>query len=556
MLLDLSLKDFVLVDRSDLALSPGFTALTGETGAGKSILLDALGFLLGGRADTAIVRHGRDKAEVAATFAMNPNLAIWLTEQDFSSEGELQLRRTLDTTGRSRCAINGSPCTASQLRELGEQLLTIHGQHEHQQLLKPASQRALVDDFAKNQTLRTELSAAWKALNLAQSELAAAHAHASNADAQREQLSWELDALQLAAPVAGEWAALEEEHTRLSNSTQLISTLQQVLASLDEAEDALTERSRSLHHSVEQLSKFDPATAALAEPIETAHIHLQEAARGIQQYLKRADADPERLAEVDARVSSLHACARKLKLTPAELPERLVAVSAQFAALNQAQDLNAMQAAVIAAQSAYDAGATRLSASRAAAAKRLSAAVSAAMQDLALSGGQFEARVSPAAPSGTGVDSVEFWVTANLGQPLRLLGKVASGGELARMSLALCVVTAAQNAVPCLIFDEVDSGIGGATADIVGQHLRQLGVSVQVLAVTHLAQVAANAHHHLKVAKHTADGRTLSNVTPLDEPQRVDEIARMLGGEQITVTTRHHAQEMLSTAFHRFRLAA
>ncbi len=551
MLLHLDLKDFVLVDHTSLELQAGFTTLTGETGAGKSILLDALGFLLGNKADAGWVRHGQSKAEVAASFEMNSAIQAWLTEHDFSPESDLQLRRTLDTTGRNRCTINGSQATATQLRELGELLIDIHGQGDHQLLLKPSSQRTLLDGYAQHDALCAAVKATWDALSAAQKALHTAQTQQASLDAQREQLAWVLEELELAKPMAHEWDALEAEHKRLSHSATLLATLQSAVDTLDESEDALAERARMLHHSVLSLSKLDPATAVLAEPLETAYIHLQEASRSIAHYLKTAELDPERLATVEARIALLHGTARKLRVPPAELPQRWMNVQAELQAINASQDIAALKAAHTAAQAAFDAAASQLSASRTRAAQQLSQQVTTTMQALALAGGQFSVHLSPAAPSSQGADAIEFLVTANIGQPLRPLAKVASGGELARMSLALCVVTSSQSAVPTLIFDEVDSGIGGATADIVGQHLRQLGVDVQVLAVTHLPQVAANAHQQLKVSKHITGGTTVSQVISLNAHERADEIARMLGAKHITETSHNHAQALLAAALSR-----
>jgi DNA repair protein RecN (Recombination protein N) len=551
MLLNLDLKDFVLVDQSSLEFQAGFTTLTGETGAGKSILLDALGFLMGGKADASWVRHGRDKAEIAATFEIAAPAQQWLAQNDFAADSELQLRRTLDTTGRNRCSINGSSATATQLRELGELLIDIHGQGDHQLLLKPSSQRALLDSYAKHDTLVYSVKSSWETLSAAQKALHTAQTQQASLDTQREQLAWVFEELSLAKPIADEWEALEAEHKRLSHGATLLTTLQGAIELLDESEDALAERTRTLHHTVANLGKLDPATSTLAEPIETAYIHLQEASRSIAAYLKTADLDPERLATVEARIALLHSTARKLRVPPAELPARLLSVEAELAALNASQDIAALEKTHAQAQQAYQLAASTLSSSRSACAKKLSSLVSDTMQALALTGGQFAVELSNATPSSSGIDAIEFLVTANIGQPLRALAKVASGGELARMSLALCVVTSSQSAVPTLIFDEVDSGIGGATADIVGQHLRSLGVDVQVLAVTHLPQVAANAHQQLKVSKSVLSGTTVSQVSQLSEAQRVDEIARMLGGENVTVTTRYHAQELLTAAFHR-----
>jgi DNA repair protein RecN (Recombination protein N) len=551
MLLNLDLKNFVLVDHSSLELQAGFTALTGETGAGKSILLDALGFLLGGKADINCIRHGTDKAEVSAAFETTPSVQAWLLAHDFSTESELQLRRTLDASGRHRSTINGSSATATQLRDLGDYLIDIHGQGDHQLLLKPNSQRALLDAYAKHDELCLRVKKTWHELTSTQKLLHTAQTQHASLMAQRDQLVWEFDELSIAKPIANEWDELEAEHKRLSHSATLLGTLQNTLEMLDESEDALIERARVIHHTVAGLAKLDSATLALAEPLETAYIHLQEASRSIVAYLKTADLDPERLAIVETRIALLHGTARKLRLTPHELPDRLAQLAVELAALNASQDISALEKAAAAAQIAFDAAAAELSTSRNTSAKKLSALVTNTMQALALTGGQFAVQVSAATASAFGVDAIDFLVTANIGQPLRPLAKVASGGELARMSLALCVVTSSQSAVPTLIFDEVDSGIGGATADVVGQHLRSLGIDVQVLAVTHLPQVAANAHQQLSVSKAVMNGTTISTVAKLSEEQRVDEIARMLGGENITVTTRYHAQELLTSAFHR-----
>lgn len=551
MLLHLDLKDFVLVERTTLDFASGFSALTGETGAGKSILLDALGFLLGGKADASLVRQGAEKADIHAVLNIKTQVQAWLLDNDFEAHTELQLRRTLDLSGKNRCYINGTPCTASQMRELGEQLIDIHGQHDQQRLLKPSSQRGVLDDYAQHPALLETVKTAWLHLQATRAALHIAQTQQTELDAQREQLAWVLDELNHAKPLADEWEQLELEHKKLSHSAQLLTTLQSVLAGLDEGDEPLAEQTRQMHHTVQALTKLDAAAGALADPIETAYIHLQEAARGITQYLKTTDLDPERLATVEQRIALLYALARKLRLPPADLPQRMAAVQIELQTLNEAQDIAGLERAAQAAQSAYDTAARALSASRSAVAAKLSAAVTQGMQALALGGGQFSIACQPSAASQHGVDAIDFLVTANVGQSLRPLAKVASGGELARMSLALCVATAAQSAVPCLIFDEVDSGIGGATADIVGQHLRQLGLQVQVLAVTHLAQVAANAHQQFKVSKQVANGQTTSSVTNLNEAERVDEIARMLGGENITVTTRYHAQELLNAALHK-----
>lgn len=560
MLLNLDLKNFVLIEHTHLEFSSGLTTLTGETGAGKSILLDALGFVLGGKADINWIRHGQNKADISATFMPSQAAHQWLLNNDFietvSTSTSIEIptlciRRTIDTNNRSRCTVNGSVATIGQLRELGELLIDIYGQGEHQSLLKSNNQRLLLDAYAHNQLARKAVRSSWDNLQTSLKALHNAETQYAQLNAQREQLAWVFEELSAIQPIAGEWQQLETDHKRLSHNATLLTQLQDALTVLDDSEDSLLQRTRSLNATVNHLSKYDIQMTQLAEPLELAYIQLQEASHTIASYLNKIDLDSDQLVTIESRIAILHSVARKLRLPPADLPERFKTVQAELNRLNAEQDFSVLHAAIAMAQKHYDTAANSLSKTRIDAAKKLGHKITHLMQSLALSGGQFAVTCTPSAACVHGVDSIEFQVSANIGQPIRPLAKVASGGELARISLALCVVTSSQTVIPTLIFDEVDSGIGGATADIVGQKLRQLGKSVQVLAVTHLPQVAANAHQQLKVSKSLVNDITLSTVLPLNEVERCQEIARMLGGEYITSTTLQHAQELLTVAAQR-----
>ena len=558
MLLNLDLKNFVLIEHTHLEFSSGLTTLTGETGAGKSILLDALGFVLGGKADINWIRHSQNKADISATFIPNQAAYQCLLNNNFieatvvdSAIETVCIRRTIDINNRSRCTVNGSVATMAQLRELGECLIDIHGQGDHQSLLKPNNQRILLDAYAHNQLAYKTVRYGWDNLQTSLKALHNAETQYTQLDAQREQLVWVFEELSAIQPTTGEWQQLEIDHKRLSHSATLLAQLQDVLTVLDDSEHSLLQRTRSLNTTINHLSKYDTHITQLAEPLELAYIQLQEASHNIASYLNKIDLDSDQLVTIELRLATLHSIARKLRLSPTDLPERFKTVQAELNRLNAEQDFSVLRNAVAAAQKHYDTAANNLSKTRIDAAKKLGHKITHLMQSLALSGGQFAAICTPTVACVHGIDHIEFQVSANIGQPIRPLAKVASGGELARISLALCVVTSSQTFIPTLIFDEVDSGIGGATADIVGQKLRQLGKTVQVLAVTHLPQVAANAHQQLKVSKSLVNDTTVSTVLALNEAERCQEIARMLGGEHITFTTLQHAQELLNVAAQR-----
>ncbi|WP_153145995.1 DNA repair protein RecN [Dechloromonas sp. H13] len=548
MLRHLAIRDFVIVDRLELEFAAGFGALTGETGAGKSILIDALALALGERADAGVVRAGCDKAEVAATFDITglPAAGEWLAANDLDAEDELILRRVLDAGGRSRGYINGSPATAQQLREVGEFLVDIHGQHAHQSLLRADAQRALLDSHAGLTGAVQQVAAAYRAWREATQLLQSA---ASGADAlarEREQLEWQVRELDSLAFSAGEWAELEVEHRRLGHAASLIEGAQFALDALADGEAACTGQVDRVAARLDGLASYDPALQEVAGLLQSAQAELAEAVSTLRRYADRVDLDPARLAEVERRMEAVLACARKYRVSPVELPALLADGQARLATLNASTDLAALAARVDAAHADYLKQARVLSAGRQRVAGEMGAAVSALMQQLALASGRFEVALPPLAEGAAyGLEQVEFRVGGLAGQEARPLARVASGGELSRISLAIQVLTSRSASVPTLIFDEVDVGIGGGVAEIVGRLLRELGGERQVLCVTHLPQVAARAEWQWQVSKETRDGATLSSIRPLGEEQRVREIARMLGGVEVTDITLAHAGELL-----------
>ncbi|MBV2261976.1 MAG: DNA repair protein RecN [Thauera sp.] len=548
MLRRLTIRDFVIVDRLDLEFAAGFGALTGETGAGKSILLDALGLALGGRGEAAMVRSGRERADVAAEFDLpaGEGLVAWLAEQALpADEGMLILRRTIDAGGRSRAWINGVAATLAQLRAAGEWLADIHGQHAHHALLRADAQRDLLDARAGAGALVAEVAARhreWQCLLRLQRE---AEADSASSARERELLAWQLREIEQVGFDTEEWAELNAEHARLAHAASLIEGAEDAVVALGEGELAVCSVLGRLDGRIAALADFDAGLADVRELISAAAIQADEALHALRRYRDRLDLDPGRLAELERRIAVVMEAARKYRVQPEELPALAQQWRERLDTLEATADPARLAAAALAAQAAYDAAAAKLSAARIPAARRLSAEIAAAMQDLAMAGGRFEVALEPCAPSAAGSEAVEFRVAANAGQPLRSLAKVASGGELSRIGLAIQVITSRDSAVPTLIFDEVDVGIGGRVAEIVGKLLARLGQDRQVLCVTHLPQVAACAAWQWRIAKREQGGETLSEVAPLDDRARVEEIARMLGGVNITATTREHAAEML-----------
>jgi len=548
MLRYLSIRDFVIVDRLELEFEPGFTVLTGETGAGKSILIDALALTLGERADAGVIRQGQKQAEISAEFDCPKPLATWLAEHELASEeGGCILRRVIDSAGRSRAFINGRAATLAQLREAGEFLIDIHGQHAHQSLTKAESQRALVDEHAGLTAEVREVGSLYKRLRQLREALVEAETNAKRLEEERDRAAWQVEELAKLAPQEGEWDEVQREHTRLSHAASLIEGAQGAVAALTEDDGAVLVQLSSIIAKLEDLVEYDPALKNVVDALTPARIQVQEASHELAQYLRRADLDPERLAEVGSRVEALHSAGRKFRVAPEALPAELEKLQTRLAELKLSADMEALKREADAALAAYHTAASQLTDKRAKAAKALSKLVTASMQTLALSGGKFEIALQPLEEGGpTGLERIEFLVAGHAGVEPRPLAKVASGGELSRISLAIQVITSRAAKVPTLIFDEVDAGIGGAVAEVVGKLLRQLGQERQVFCVTHLPQVASQGDGHWRVAKSQAGGSTVSTVTPLAKADRVDEIARMLGGSEITATTRKAAKEMLA----------
>ena len=547
MLRHLSIRDFVIVDRLELDFATGFGALTGETGAGKSILIDALALALGERADSGVVRSGCDKAEVSAVFdiAALPAVRDWLAEGDLEADDELLLRRVVDAGCRSRAWINGSPATVQQLREVSDWLVDIHGQHAHQSLLRTDAQRALLDAHAGLLPLTAEVASAFRAWRAAEQALSEAGAGADALLREREQLEWQVRDLESLAFSADEWSELDVEHRRLAHAASLMEGAQFALAVLADDDSACERQVDSVANRLAGLAEYDPALGEVAALVQSVQAELADAVSTLRRYSDRVDLDPARLAEVERRLDAVLAAARKYRVQPEELPALLAGWQQRLASLEAASDLAALAAEVARTQAVYQAKAEQLSAGRQRTAGEMSEAVSDVMRQLALSAGRFEVALVPVEAAAYGREQVEFRIAGLAGNDARPLVKVASGGELSRISLAIQVLTSRSASVPTLIFDEVDVGIGGGVAEIVGRLLHELGAERQVLCVTHLPQVAAQADWQWQVSKAQRDGVTLSAIQPLDAAGRVQEIARMLGGVDITDITRQHASELL-----------
>ena len=548
MLRTLSIRDFVIVDSIELEFAPGFTVFTGETGAGKSILIDALALALGGRGDASVVREGASKTDITAEFSTHDEVDAWLAEQEFTGdEGTVLLRRVIDNAGRSKAFINGITATAAQLRELGEMLVDIHGQHAHQSLLKLDAQRILLDTQAGLLDEARVVAAAHKAWRALAKQREEFETNAKNVLLERERLEWQVGELEKLAVKPGEWTEISNEHSRLAHAASLLEGAQEALGVISESDtNPILSQLSALTLKLGKLADVDSALKPVVDALEPARIQLQEAVYALNDYLGRVELDPERLQEVEARVDAIHSTARKFRVAPEDLPNEYETLSAQLKQLADASDVEALRAQEEKLKAEYMTVAGKLSKARAKAAKVLSEAVTAAMQDLSMSGGRFVVALNECEPAAYGLEQVEFLVAAHAGTSPRPLAKVASGGELARISLAISVITSTATVTPTLIFDEVDSGIGGGVAEVVGRLLKRLGQDRQVLCVTHLPQVASQANQHFQVSKRSADGRTLSNIDALDSKARIEEIARMLGGLEITATTRKHARELLA----------
>ncbi|MDR7308338.1 DNA repair protein RecN [Rhodoferax saidenbachensis] len=538
------LRDFVIVSELELDLESGFSVLTGETGAGKSILIDALQLVTGARADTGVIREGAARTDVSAEFDTAPGVQTILDDAGFEGGDTLLLRRTVDTQGKSRAWVNGSPATAQQLRAIGEQLLDIHGQHAWQSLTRPEAVRGLLDAYAKvNTATLTQLWAAWRHT---QAALAQATEAQDSLQRERERLAWQIGEVDKLAPQPHEWDELNTSHSRLSNGQALLDAAEGAVTLLEDDDSSAL---RPLHAALQLLQAQAHLEAEFKDPVEaltSALAQVEDAVHTLRSYARRTELDPERLAELDQRMALWVGLARRYKRPPEELVDVLAAWKTELTALDAAADLEGLQAAERKAQAAYLAEAKSISKHRTKAAPLLAQSITQAMQGLGMQGGQFQVALEPLAqPQQSGLEDVQFLAAGHAGSTPRPVGKVASGGELSRMALAIAVTTSQLGTAQTLIFDEVDSGVGGAVAETVGRLMQQLGTDRQVLAVTHLPQVAACADHHLVVSKTLQGKATLSTVATVHSEQRVGEIARMLGGEKLSSTTLAHAKEML-----------
>ena len=548
----ISLRDFVIVRELDLNLAQGFSVLTGETGAGKSILIDALQMALGERADSGAVREGATRCEVSAEFDCPAQAHAVLEDAGFEVSDTLLLRRSVDTQGKSRAWVNGSQATATQLRALGEMLLDIHGQHAWQSLTRPDAVRGLLDAYAG---LNTEgLKSAWHAWRQAQQAVQTARNAQDSLSREQERLAWQIGELDKLAPALDEWDELNSHHTRLSHAQALIDAGQNAIGSLDGDEASRLGKATGalglLSQAITQLqdqAHVEPEFQSIAEVLQSSLAQAEDAAHSLQTYLRKTDLDPDRLKELDQRMSQWLSLARRYKRPPEELAALLISWKQELNALEAASDLEGLEAQEKSASLAYQTEAKKLSQQRKKAAPKLAQAVTSAMQNLGMQGGRFEvALISLEQAAQHGLEDIQFLVAGHAGSTPRPVGKVASGGELSRIALAIAVTTSELGEAGTLIFDEVDSGVGGAVAETVGRLMKQLGMHRQVLAVTHLPQVASCADHHLLVSKASSKEGVSSSVTPIAGEQRVTEIARMLGGEKLSATTLAHAREMLT----------
>ncbi|MBL1259648.1 MAG: DNA repair protein RecN [Thiotrichaceae bacterium] len=557
MLSQLHIRNFAIVDRLDLDFNADLSVLTGETGTGKSILIDALGLVLGDRADSDMVRHGAARAEICATFELHDatQAAAWLHTNeldDDSHKGECQLRRTITKEGRSKAYINGRPTTVQIIRELGEQLVDIHGQHEHQSLVKRDEQRRLLDHYAHHKPLTNEVATTFRLWQKISREFETLNEAARSRDQQMILLRHQTEELQTLNLTTRSLQKLEDEHKRLANAGQLINTYQSALTTLDDDDHAIAPKLQQISAQLQPLLDSDKQLTTVIEMINGAAIQIDEATHELRHQLESLELDPQRLSEVDQQLSDIHDTARKHRMRPKELPGHYQTLCDELASLDNADaTLEQLEKEIEVKATQYQKLANKLRKGRRSAAKKLNKLVTENMHKLGMPGGEFEITVTPYDDDKFtvhGTEQIEFLVKTNPNQIAKALSKVASGGELSRISLAIQVITSQQGAIPTLIFDEVDVGIGGRVAEIVGQKLRELGTSRQVLCVTHLPQVAALGHHHLQVQKQHSAKQVETRVQVLNETARNEEIARMLGGIEITEQTRAHANEMIMKA--------
>ena len=539
----ISLRDFVIVRQLELEFGAGFTVLSGETGAGKSILIDALQLVLGARAEASVVREGAARSELCAEFSTPTHLHPWLQDNGFDAADDLLLKRSIDAQGKSRAWINGSPATATQLREIGDQLLDIHGQHAWQSLTRPSAVRELLDAYA--QIPAQALQNLWNDWRQSLQTLEHARLAQDQLQQERERLSWQISEVDKLSPGTDEWEELNAQHTRLSHAQTLLDAAQTALSHLQE-EDAAHSHLAQAVKALQEQANIEAEFQQLSDQLGSALAQAEDAAHSLQAWLRRADLDPEGLADIDARMGLWLALSRRYKRTPQELPALYLGWQQELVKLDAAVDLAALEAAEQKAKNAFMAEARKRSQARQKTAPKLAASITQAMQSLGMQGGQFQVQLQALdEPASHGLEEVQFLVAGHAGSTPKPVGKVASGGELSRIALAIAVTTSQLGTAQTLIFDEVDAGVGGAVAETVGRLMKQLGKDRQVLAVTHLPQVAACADHHWVVSKHADKEGVASQVTPATGEQRVAEIARMLGGERLSDTTHAHAREML-----------
>jgi len=554
MLKHLSIHNFVIVDHIELDFLPGFTVLTGETGAGKSILLDALMLALGERGDTQQIRPGCERAEINATFEIHSQQTLidWLNDHDLQGDpGICLMRRIIESNGRSRSYINGHNATLQQLRTAGSLLVAIHGQHAHQSLLQRDAQRELLDAYAQCEDLSENVRSAYQNWQALMQQRIAAEQSSADSQSKREQLEWQLQEVSALNLTIDEWHTLQTDHARLSHVASLLSTAENSIELLSENEQAALSKIHSVHNQLQQQLEYDPQLKEIVDLLDSTAIQLQESIYALRDYRQSLDLDPQRLQDAEQRLSAIHSIARKFRIAPEQLPELQISLENKLQTLNAESNSEQLKTLEIEAQTAYLQQAEKLSVARIKAAKSLSLNVTTAMQTLAMNGGQFAVELTPLAQSNaTGLEQIEFQIAAHEGLPLQPLNKTVSGGELSRISLALQVIASKAIHVPTLIFDEVDVGIGGKVAEIVGNLLKKLGKECQVLCITHLPQVAAAGDQQWQVNKMTSTSdagkpQVLSHIKVLNSHDRIEEIARMLGGIKITEATRQHAREML-----------
>ncbi|MGF2734057.1 DNA repair protein RecN [Marinobacter sp. DUT-1] len=552
MLTQLTVSNYAIAERVELQFNKGMTALTGETGAGKSIVLDALGLAMGGRADAGAVRHGAKRADITATFDVSdiPEAVEWLDQHELDDDNDCILRRVISKDGRSRAYINGQPCPLAHLKELGGLLMDIHSQHQHQSLLRKETHRKLLDEFAGLETLAADTRAAWKAWYLTRQRLTERQQNADEAEARLQLLRYQVEELDRLALEDDEQEALEQEQAQLSQADSVLHSSHQAALLCTEEETSASDLIRQALQQLEQLPVEVPALADTIQMLNEAQIQVSEAGDNLRRFVEDYEADPARLAEVEERLSAIYQMARKHRITPEELPELHERLSSELAELDGgAGSLEQLEAELEKQRASFDELASQLTEARQRAAVELDQRIAEELAQLSMPSVQFVThlnRNNDEQPAPHGMEDIEFLVSANPGQPARSLAKVASGGELSRISLAIQVVVAQTSTTPTLVFDEVDVGIGGGTAEVVGKLLRTLGTNGQVLCVTHLPQVAAQCHQHLFVSKFTEKDATFSKIEALDDKGRISEVARMLGGVDMTEQTIAHAREMFS----------